>query len=115
VRGDLCLVNGQPGALVRDAQGRLISVLTIDVYDDGTIHGVRNILNPDKLNHLGPLSDYARFGSAAATPNLSLSRVWIVGHDCPAIGSADQSNRSRRADRSRSRDRCKTRFWSSRT
>jgi len=61
-RGEPILVNGQPGALVRDAGGRLISVLSIDVYDDGAVHAVRNVVNPEKLGHLGPLSDFGRLG-----------------------------------------------------
>ena len=56
------LVNGQPGALVRDAQGRLISVLALDVHADGAVHTVRSVVNPEKLGHLGPLSDYGRLG-----------------------------------------------------
>ncbi len=51
---DPASVNGQPGALVRDADGRLLNVLTVDILD-GTIQTVRSIINPDKLGHLGPL------------------------------------------------------------
>jgi RNA polymerase sigma-70 factor, ECF subfamily len=47
-------VNGQPGALLRDRDGRLLNVLTVDIVD-GAVHTVRSILNPDKLRHLGPL------------------------------------------------------------
>ena len=49
-------VNGQPGALVVDREGRLIGVMSIDVAD-GQIQGVSSIANPDKLRHLGPLAD----------------------------------------------------------
>lgn len=47
-------VNGQPGARVMAVDGRLGTVmeLTIDPYG---IAEVRNVLNPDKLRHLGPL------------------------------------------------------------
>jgi RNA polymerase sigma-70 factor (TIGR02957 family) len=62
VRCEPCGVNGQPGFLVRDPAGRLINVLSIDVHDDGSVHTVRSIVNPDKLGHLGPLSDLARRG-----------------------------------------------------
>ena len=54
------LVNGQPGLLARDGDGRLISVLTVDVLDDGSVATVRSVVNPEKLGHLGPLSDWAR-------------------------------------------------------
>ena len=49
-------VNGQPGALVVDREGRLIAVMDLDVAD-GQIQGVSAINNPDKLRHLGPLAD----------------------------------------------------------
>jgi RNA polymerase sigma-70 factor, ECF subfamily len=51
------LVNGQPGALTFDADGRLISVLALDIAD-GAIQAAYSIVNPDKLAHLGfPVSD----------------------------------------------------------
>jgi RNA polymerase sigma factor (sigma-70 family) len=49
-------VNGQPGALVVDREGRLIAVMNLDVAE-GQIQGVSAINNPDKLRHLGPLAD----------------------------------------------------------
>ena len=49
-------VNGQPGARVLDRDGRLISVMILDVAE-GQIQGVSSIVNPDKLGHLGPVAD----------------------------------------------------------
>jgi RNA polymerase sigma-70 factor (ECF subfamily) len=49
-------INGQPGALVVDREGRPISVMSLDVAE-GQIQGVSAIVNPDKLRHLGPLGD----------------------------------------------------------
>ena len=49
-------VNGQPGALFFDGEGKLISVVILDVAD-GQIQGVSAIVNPDKLRHLGPVGD----------------------------------------------------------
>jgi hypothetical protein len=49
-------VNGQPGALLFDREGRLIGVMVLDVAE-GQIQGVSGINNPDKLRHLGPLAD----------------------------------------------------------
>jgi RNA polymerase sigma-70 factor (TIGR02957 family) len=49
-------VNGQPGAMFLDSEKRLINVMSIDVAD-GQIQGIRSIVNPDKLRHLGPLAD----------------------------------------------------------
>ena len=49
-------VNGQPGALFFDRDGRLISVTTLDIAD-GQVQGVSAVVNPDKLRHLGPVGD----------------------------------------------------------
>jgi RNA polymerase sigma-70 factor (TIGR02957 family) len=49
-------VNGQPGALFLDRHGRLIGVMLLDVAE-GQIQGVSAIVNPDKLQHLGPVGD----------------------------------------------------------
>jgi RNA polymerase sigma-70 factor (TIGR02957 family) len=49
-------VNGQPGALLLDGEGRLIGVMSLDVAE-GQIQAVSSIVNPDKLQHLGPLAD----------------------------------------------------------
>lgn len=49
-------VNGQPGAILRDRDGRVIAALTLDILD-GRIQVIRSVLNPDKLHHVGPVSD----------------------------------------------------------
>jgi RNA polymerase sigma-70 factor (ECF subfamily) len=49
-------VNSQPGAVIRDASGRVINVISLDVLD-GRIQTVRSVINPDKLQHLGPVAD----------------------------------------------------------
>ena len=46
----------QPGALFLDGDGDLIGVMTLDIAD-GQIQGVRSIVNPDKLQHLGQVAD----------------------------------------------------------
>jgi RNA polymerase sigma-70 factor (ECF subfamily) len=51
-------INGQPGALARGPDGRLIAVLSIDVAD-GQIQTVRSVISRSKLRHLGPLADLA--------------------------------------------------------
>ena len=48
-------VNGQPGVLVRDADGDLIAVIVFDVLG-GQVLAIRTIANPEKLRHLGPIS-----------------------------------------------------------
>jgi RNA polymerase sigma-70 factor (ECF subfamily) len=49
-------VNAGPGAIFLDEQERLLAVWAIDVRD-GQIAGIRSIVNPDKLGHLGPVGD----------------------------------------------------------
>ncbi|MEW2488664.1 RNA polymerase sigma-70 factor [Streptomyces sp. NPDC048411] len=49
-------VNGQPGAIFRDRDGRVINTWTLDVLD-GQIQTIRTVLNPDKLGHVGPVAD----------------------------------------------------------
>jgi RNA polymerase sigma factor (sigma-70 family) len=55
----LAWVNGQPGAVLYDAEGRVVSVIELDVAD-GVVQAVNSVVNPDKLGHLGPVSDVAR-------------------------------------------------------
>jgi RNA polymerase sigma-70 factor (TIGR02957 family) len=50
-------VNGGPGALYLDGQQRVISVLALDIAG-GRITSISGIVNPDKLAHLGPVTDY---------------------------------------------------------
>ncbi|MFF9817697.1 RNA polymerase sigma-70 factor [Streptomyces sp. NPDC014006] len=49
-------VNGQPGAIFRDRDGKVLHVLAIEVLD-GQIQTIRSVINPDKLGHLGPVAD----------------------------------------------------------
>jgi RNA polymerase sigma-70 factor (ECF subfamily) len=51
-------INGSPGALLLDAQQRLIAVVALDIAG-GQITGINAIVNPDKLAHLGPVGDFA--------------------------------------------------------
>ncbi|WP_037572144.1 RNA polymerase sigma-70 factor [Phaeacidiphilus oryzae] len=53
---DRCEVNGGPGAVLRDEEGRVLQTMALDVAD-GRIQDVRFVLNPDKLRHLGPVAD----------------------------------------------------------
>jgi RNA polymerase sigma-70 factor (ECF subfamily) len=49
-------VNGEPGAVFRDRDGRVLQTLTLEVTD-ARIRTVRTVVNPDKLGHLGPVAD----------------------------------------------------------
>ncbi|NGO75294.1 RNA polymerase sigma-70 factor [Streptomyces sp. YC504] len=53
---DVQEINGQPGALFRDRDGKVAVALTVDVVD-GRIAAIRSVINPDKLGHLGPVAD----------------------------------------------------------
>ena len=53
------LVNGGPGVVNRDSRGKIIGVLSLEVLD-GVIQTVRSVVNPDKLQHLGSVSDFLR-------------------------------------------------------
>jgi RNA polymerase sigma-70 factor (ECF subfamily) len=53
------IVNGQPGGLSYDADGRVINAFAFDVAG-AQIQTVRSVVNPEKLVHLGPVSDMAR-------------------------------------------------------
>jgi RNA polymerase sigma-70 factor (TIGR02957 family) len=49
-------VNGQPGVLLLDTQGHVFGVMALDIAD-GQVQGIRSVVNPDKLAHLGPVAD----------------------------------------------------------
>jgi RNA polymerase sigma-70 factor (TIGR02957 family) len=51
-------VNGNAGALGLDGRQRVVFVLSLDIAD-GQIQGIHSIVNPDKLHHLGPVSELA--------------------------------------------------------
>lgn len=49
-------MNGQPGAVYRDRDGKVINTWTLDILD-GQIQTIRTVSNPDKLGHVGPVAD----------------------------------------------------------
>ncbi|MFG1622524.1 RNA polymerase sigma-70 factor [Kribbella sp. NPDC049227] len=49
-------LNGQPGAILRDRDSKVINTWTLDILD-GHIQTIRTVLNPDKLTHVGPVAD----------------------------------------------------------
>ncbi|GAA4432085.1 RNA polymerase sigma-70 factor [Georgenia halophila] len=49
-------VNGQPGAIFRDHDGRVLNTFALDIVD-GQIQTIRTVINPDKLGHVGPVAD----------------------------------------------------------
>jgi RNA polymerase sigma-70 factor (ECF subfamily) len=60
VRVDVTLepreVNGQPGAIFRDRDSKVLLTVALDVLD-GQIQTIRSVSNPDKLGHVGPVAD----------------------------------------------------------
>jgi RNA polymerase sigma-70 factor (ECF subfamily) len=70
-------VNGQPGAVFRDRDGRIVNIWALDILD-GQIQAIRTVINPDKLAHVGPVAD-----------------AWAV------LREANQARRRRRAVRGR--------------
>jgi RNA polymerase sigma-70 factor (ECF subfamily) len=49
-------INGQPGAIFRDRDNKVLFTLALDVLD-GRIQTIRSVINPDKLRHVGPVAD----------------------------------------------------------
>ncbi|MFF1834344.1 RNA polymerase sigma-70 factor [Streptomyces sp. NPDC058231] len=49
-------VNGQPGAVIRDRDGKVLNALALDILD-GRIQTIRTVINPEKLRHMGPVAD----------------------------------------------------------
>jgi RNA polymerase sigma-70 factor (ECF subfamily) len=63
-------VNGQPGALVRDASGALINVFSLEVAD-GSVQTIRSVISREKLRHLGPLADVEALRQVVVNQRLS--------------------------------------------
>jgi RNA polymerase sigma-70 factor (ECF subfamily) len=49
-------INGQPGAIFRDRDDKVVNTWALEVLD-GRIQAIRTVLNPDKLGHVGPVAD----------------------------------------------------------
>jgi RNA polymerase sigma-70 factor, ECF subfamily len=49
-------INGQPGAIFRDRNDKVLHTWTLDILD-GRIQTIHSLINPDKLGHLGPVAD----------------------------------------------------------
>ena len=55
----LAWVNGQPGAVLYDSDGHVVSVFELDL-SDGVVQAIHTVVNPDKLGHIAAVSDVAR-------------------------------------------------------
>jgi RNA polymerase sigma-70 factor (TIGR02957 family) len=49
-------VNGEPGALLLDPDERLLGVWALDI-GGGEVRGIRSVVNPEKLRHIGSVAD----------------------------------------------------------
>lgn len=49
-------INHQPGAIFYDREAKVVATMVLDVLD-GRIQTIRTLVNPDKLEHLGPVAD----------------------------------------------------------
>ena len=49
-------INGQPGAIFRDRDDKVLHTWTLDILD-GRVQTIHSLINPDKLGHLGPVAD----------------------------------------------------------
>jgi RNA polymerase sigma-70 factor, ECF subfamily len=72
-------VNGQPGAMLQDRDGKVIGVMALDILD-GRIQTIRAVINPEKLAHLGPVADAWRLREEA------------LAHRRPRTGNRDAAH-----------------------
>ncbi|HEX8928475.1 MAG TPA: RNA polymerase subunit sigma-70, partial [Actinomycetota bacterium] len=55
------------GAVALDPEGKVINVFVLEIAD-GQVQTIRSVVNPDKLGHLGPVSDLARLPQPGERP-----------------------------------------------
>jgi RNA polymerase sigma-70 factor, ECF subfamily len=79
------VVNGQPGAIVRDRDGKVVNTWTLEILD-GRIQTIRTVINPEKLSHLGPVAD-----------------AWAVVRETTRTTAAAKQHRGTKRARSRTR------------
>ena len=66
-------LNGQPGAIARASDGKLMSVFVLQIADEQIV-AVHAVVNPDKLGHLGDVADVrALVGQARGTRSHTVS------------------------------------------
>ena len=53
--------------MLYDAEGRVVSVLELDVAG-GVVQAMHAVVNPDKLGHLGPVSEWRDGRTGRASP-----------------------------------------------
>jgi RNA polymerase sigma-70 factor, ECF subfamily len=61
------VVNGQPGFRTVAPDGKIVNVVAIEI-EGGVVRRIYSMLNPDKLGHLGPVSELGLRPSVRPTP-----------------------------------------------
>lgn len=49
-------INDQPGAILWDRDGKVVAIIVLDVLE-GRVQTIRTVINPEKLEHVGPVAD----------------------------------------------------------
>jgi RNA polymerase sigma-70 factor (ECF subfamily) len=85
-------VNGQPGAKLLDRSGRVFAVWALDIAD-GKVQCVRSVVNPEKLRHLGPVSDLLRLPRRGGPDALSRSSEAATRSTTPSSPTGSKTSR----------------------
>ena len=84
-------VNGQPGAIFRDRDGKVLTTWALDVLD-GQIQTIRAVNNPDKLGHVGPVADawaaFRRGGPDGTMRRRHTRGIITIGTNAAALAEA---------------------------
>jgi RNA polymerase sigma-70 factor (ECF subfamily) len=56
LRFEFARVNGQPGAILRDSNGSVVGVMSVETAN-GRVQTIRSVVNPDKIGHIGRVAD----------------------------------------------------------
>ncbi len=88
-------INGQPGALFLDPEGDLVFVVSLDIVD--SVEAVRAISNPEKLHHLGRVSDALARPRGPDAPERSLRRCVPCRQGDTTRGACSSAGASARA------------------
>jgi RNA polymerase sigma-70 factor (ECF subfamily) len=83
-------INGQPGAILRDRDGKVLSAWALDVLD-GQVQAIRTLLNPEKLSHLGVVGDVVAVRKQARRIARAAARATAFGPDDPAARPPDRT------------------------
>src|SRR5437867_2617703 len=69
-------LNGQPGVMFVDEEGRIAAVMSLEIADD-VVQTIRGITNPDKLAHLGTVADLRAILRRGRTRDREIGRAHV--------------------------------------